>query len=63
MQTLVESVWSVKPNGGVEYYANGTLTAGLCMHHCLPNGKGTIFMNATHKDISHISSTFSRLER
>ena len=37
---------------------DGTFTAGPCMHLCLPEGKATIFMNGTCKDINRSSSKF-----
>ena len=36
----------------------GTFTAGPCIHLCLPNGRATIFMKGTRKDISLISNAF-----
>ena len=37
---------------------DGTLTAGPCMHLCLPEGKATIFMKGTRSDINLSSSAF-----
>ena len=38
---------------------DGTLTAGPCMHLCLPEGRATIFIKGTHKDINRNSSIFN----
>ena len=54
----MESVQSVKENGGSIVHNmlssfDGTLTAGPCIHRCLPDGNATIFMNGTRRDISN----------